>query len=142
MNGRNLQDWLRSDTAREVVRFGIVGVLATAIHYLIYWVLQHWMNVNIAFAIGYALSFVANFYLTSRFTFQRKATLKKGFGFGGAHLLNWLLQTALLNLFIFLGVSKSLAPLPTWAVSIPVNFLMVRFVFKSRAFDGAAPPAE
>ena len=70
----------------EVIRFGIVGVISTALHYGIYWVLQYWMNVNIAYTIGYVLSFLVNYYLTALFTFKEKTSAKNGLGFGGAHL--------------------------------------------------------
>ena len=64
----------------EVIRFGIVGAFATLFHYLIYWVLQHWIDMNLAFTIGYVISFVCNFFLTSYFTFRSKATVGKGIG--------------------------------------------------------------
>ena len=49
----------------------MVGILATALHYGIYFLLQRFINVNIAYTLGYALSFIANFYLTEYFTFGR-----------------------------------------------------------------------
>ena len=48
----------------EFVRFVMVGIFATALHYGLYFVLQRVINVNIAYTLGYALSFIANFYLT------------------------------------------------------------------------------
>ena len=50
----------KKDTFGELIRFGIVGVIAVAIHYGVYWILQHWINVNVAYTIGY---FVINFFL-------------------------------------------------------------------------------
>jgi putative flippase GtrA len=41
----------------------------------------------------------------------------------------------LLNLFLWLGMSNELAPLPVFAIAIPVNFLLVRFVFKHKKND-------
>jgi hypothetical protein len=87
-------------------------------------------TLNVAYTIGYAVSFVCNFFLTSYFTFRSKATVGKGVGFGLAHLTNYLLQMVLLNLFVYLGVSQALAPVPVYLIAIPVNFLLVRFVFK------------
>ena len=55
----------------EFIRFVMVGILATALHYGIYFLLQRFINVNIAYTLGYALSFIANFYLTAYFTFGR-----------------------------------------------------------------------
>lgn len=114
----------------EVIRFGLVGVFATLLHYGLYWLLSHWINYNIAYTIGYGLSFVCNFFLTSYFTFKSKATIKRGIGFSGAHLFNYLFQMLLLNIFIHIGVSQTMSPIPVYAIAIPVNFLMVRFVFK------------
>jgi putative flippase GtrA len=93
-------------------------------------VLQHWIEVNVAYTIGYALSFLVNYYLTAHFTFHEKATKKNGIGFGGAHLFNYCLQIALLNFWLWVGLSKEVAPLGVYAIAVPTNFLLVRYVFK------------
>ena len=116
----------------EFIRFVIVGILATALHYGIYFLLQRFINVNIAYTLGYALSFIANFYLTAYFTFGKKPSWSKAFGFGGAHLFNYLLHIGLLYTLLWLGLSKTVAPIPVFAIAIPVNFLLVRFVFKRK----------
>lgn len=116
----------------EFIRFVMVGVFATALHYGIYFLLQKFINVNIAYTLGYALSFIANFYLTAYFTFGKKPSWSKAFGFGGAHLFNYLLHIGLLNTVLWLGLSKAIAPIPVFAIAIPVNFLLVRFVFKRK----------
>ena len=56
----------------EFIRFIMVGVFATALHYGLYFIFQRFINVNIAYRIGYILSFIANFYLTALFTFGKK----------------------------------------------------------------------
>jgi len=116
----------------EFLRFALVGVVATGIHYGIYYVMQKYINVNIAYTTGYLLSFVCNFYLTSYFTFRVKPSFGKLFGLGGAHIVNYLLHIALLNLFLYIGVSNEFAPLPVYAIVVPLNFLLVRFVFKKK----------
>ena len=116
----------------EFMRFGIVGIVATALHYGIYYLLQPYINVNVAYTTGYVLSFIANFYLTSYFTFRTTPSWKKLTGMGGAHIVNYLLHMALLNLFLFMGISKTWVPIPVFAIAIPINFLLVRFVFKHK----------
>ncbi len=118
----------------EIIRFGMVGALATALHYGIYYLLWRYagFNENIAYTAGYALSFVANFYLSAYFTFRSRPSWKRVGGFGGAHLVNYLLHICLLNLFLWLGIPEEWAPLPVFSIAIPVNFLLVRLVFKSR----------
>ena len=119
----------------EFVRFGLVGGFCTALHYGLYWVMQMAINVNIAYTLGYVISFVANFYLTSYFTFGSAPSWKKLFGMAGAHGVNYLLHMVLLNLFLWIGLSNELAPLPVFAIAIPVNFILVRFVFKHKKND-------
>ena len=114
----------------EMIRFAIVGTLVTAIHYGVYWLLQLVMNVNIAWTAGYIAGFIFNYYMSAYYIFHKKTSVKNGAGFGVAHIVNYLLQMALLNFFIRIGLSAEMAPVGVYAVSIPVNFLLVRFVFK------------
>lgn len=137
----------RMDTAKrrklgEVVRFGIVGVIATALQYVVYLAMmpllgyvvsESWSDhglVTVANTVAYAISFAFNFIASTRYTFKVKATAKRGAGFTLSHVVNYTMQTLLLNLFVGLGLSKQLAMLPTLAVCIPVNFVLVRFFLK------------
>lgn len=117
---------------QEIIRFCIVGTLATGIHYGIYLLLNQFILVWLAYSIGYAISFVFNFYLTSVFTFKEKATVRKGIGFVFSHLVNYLLHILFLSLFILMGVGENYAPIFVYLIVIPINFLLVRFVFKSK----------
>ena len=121
---------MKRETLGELIRFGIVGTTAAAIHYGIYWVLTHWMNVNVAYTIGYIISFLVNYYLSAHFTFKEKTSAKNGLGFGGANLTNYLLHIVLFNFFLWLGLSRELAPIAVLAIAVPTNFVLVRFVFK------------
>ena len=117
----------------EIIRFGIVGALATALHYGIYlgllWVLPE-INRSLAYSIGYVLSFVFNFVASNYFTFKTKPTTKKGIGFAMSHAVNYGLHIGLLNFFLWCGLSSKLAPAPVFCIVIPINFLLVRFVLK------------
>lgn len=117
---------------QEIIRFCIVGTLATGIHYGIYLLLNKFILVWLAYSIGYVISFIFNFYLTSVFTFSEKATVRKGIGFVFSHLINYLLHILFLSLFIWMGVRDNYAPIPVYLIVIPINFLLVRFVFKSK----------
>lgn len=114
----------------EVIRFGIVGVLATLLQYAIYWVLIHWLAPTISMTIGYAISFAFNFVASTRYTFRVEASAKRGAGFALSHAVNYVLQMLMLNLAIWLGVSKQWAPIQMFCVCVPVNFLLVRFFLK------------
>ena len=114
----------------EIIRFGLVGTTAAAIHYGTYWLLQHYIDVNIAYTVGYVVSFMVNYYLSAHFTFRQKTSARNGLGFIGAHLTNYFMHIVLFNAFLWVGLSRTLAPLAVLAIAVPLNFLMVRFVFK------------
>jgi len=113
----------------EVIRFAIVGTIATAINWGVYWVLQHWVNVNIAYTAGFLLSILCNYLLSSYFTFRKPPTIVNVVGFALAHTAAFFIRLALLNLFIFLGVRQDIAPIPVDCVAIPINFILVKLGF-------------
>lgn len=125
--------WFHRFFPREVLgqafRFCLVGIIATALHYVAYLGLKNLINVTAAFVIGYGVSFIANYFLSAYFTFQRQTSFKTGLGFLCAHLVNLAIQTGLLHAFIRMGLSSTWAPIPVYAIAVPVNFLLVRSVF-------------
>lgn len=117
----------------EIMLFGIVGSIAMVIHYGIYYILMSFMPVNVAFSIGYFISFLYNFTMTSHFTFRVKPSMGKFLRFAASHGINYLLQVLLLNFFIYvMGLNAKMAPAPVYAISIPVNYMLVRFAMKGR----------
>lgn len=116
-------------TAGQAVRFAMVGGLATALHYGLYLLLRPFMAAQVAYTIGYVLSFLLNFLLTARFTFRTAPSWRRLAGMCGAHAVNYILHIVLLSLFLWLGMDARLAPVPVFAIAIPVNFLLVRHVF-------------
>lgn len=113
----------------EIVRFGIVGVIATAIHYGVYFLCQLAIEANIAYTIGWLVSLGCNFYLSSRFTFQKEMSVYRAGGFISSHVVNYLLHMGLFNLFLWIGIGQVYAPLLVYCIVIPINYILVRFVF-------------
>ena len=113
----------------QFLRFCIIGTLSAAVHYGIYYLLQFWIDLNIAYTAGYVLSFIGNFLATNYFTFRTRPTWKNFFGFAGSHSLNYLLHIALFNLFLYLGVHRLVAPPLVMLVAMLVQFTILRFIF-------------
>lgn len=116
----------------EFIKFVIVGFMATAISYVIYYFLQKKINENIAYTIGYGTSFCFNFIASNLFTFKTKPNAQKGFRFAFAHFMNYLIQLGLLNLFILVNIPKEYAPIPIYIIAIPLNFIFVRLALKNK----------
>ena len=114
---------------REIIRFCIVGGIATAIHYGVYLLCQLVMSPNIAYTIGWAISLGCNFYLSSRFTFRQHMSIYRAGGFISSHVVNYLMHIGLFNLFLWIGVNQLYAPLIVYCIVIPINYLLIRFVF-------------
>lgn len=127
-----MTDILHASNLWEVIRFGIVGVAATAIHYGIYLLLNLWLNANISYTIGYFTSFICNFLLSNYFTFKTKPSAKKGLGFALSHAINYGMQMVLLNIFLWTGMNKTWVPIPVFCITIPINFLLVRYFLKKK----------
>ena len=123
------------DKVKEFIRFAIVGVISTGIHYGSYYLLNLVINVNIAYTIGYVVAWFVNFYLSAHFTFKSETSVKRGLGFAISHGINYVLHIVLLNLFLWIGISEMLAPIPVYCIAVPVNFVLVRYVFKARVFQ-------
>ena len=122
----------KTDKTGEFIRFGIVGVVATAIQYGLYLLLLKWLQPQISNTIGYVISFIFNYIASTKFTFKVKSTAKKGAGFAFSHFINYVLQTVFLTLFLWLGLPKNIALIPVFCICVPINFLLVRLLNKKK----------
>ena len=119
----------------EIMRFCMVGGIATAVQYGIYVVFVDAVHVKAvpSTLISYGISFVLNYLLSSYFTFHKKPTAHNMIGFVASHLINMGMQTGMVAFFKGI-VGNTLALLPALAICIPLNYLMVRFAFNNHIF--------
>lgn len=149
-------------TGGEFARFFVVGVGATLLHLGVY-LLLNWLldlsksdawGITATYAVGYLVSFVANYVASLRWTFKTEGSVRKGLGFALSHLVNAFMHLILLNFFRaagagdalsmlliwlapwlvdwlpVLGRPESLLPLPVYVIVVPLNFIMVRYFLK------------
>ena len=114
----------------EIIRFGIVGTVSTLIQAGTYCLLVGILNYVVANTIAYIVSFIFNYIASTKYTFRVKSTAKRGAGFLLSHVVNYLLQTATLAFFVWLGMEKRLALIPMFCICVPINFLLVRYFLK------------
>lgn len=133
----NLKNLIMNDDRRgEVIRFALVGGFCTVLQYGMYVVFYLAVGVPpvVSTIISYAISFVANFLLSSFFTFNSDPNAKKGLAFAASHLINMGMQTGFVAIFKGI-VGGTLALLPALAICVPTNYFMVRYAFKSKRFS-------
>ena len=149
-------------TGGEFARFFVVGVGATLVHLAVY-LLLNWLfdlseadvwAITATYAVGYVVSFVANYFASLRWTFKTQSSVRKGLGFAFSHLVNAFMHLILLNFFRAVGAGdalsmlliwltpwlvdwlpvlgrpESLLPLPVYVIVVPLNFIMVRYFLK------------
>ncbi len=113
----------------RIIRFGITGGISTLIHYGAYLLALLWVAPTAAYTVGYGVGLCFNYVLTTFFTFKEHPTKKNAAGFVASHIVNYLLEIGILNLFLFWGMEKRLAGIVVLIVVVPINFLLLRFVF-------------
>lgn len=123
------QKFYQKKQFREFFRFCIVGLICTIIDASIYYLTRIFLPYLAALTCGYCLSLILNYFLTIYWTFEQKANPQNAVGVIGAHLFNlFVVRFSLMYLFVsILGFSDKIAYLPTFAISMITNFLIIRF---------------
>lgn len=114
----------------EFVRFCIVGVICTAIDAVIFYAVRSFASYPVALVSGYVLSLIVNYFLTIYWTFKSKPNAKNAIGVVAAHLFNlFIVRMGLMYIFVdFISINDRIAYIPTLAISVITNFLIVKLV--------------
>ena len=125
----------------QFIKFGIVGVSNTLIHYFTYLIcIFAGCHYLIASVIGFLVSVINAFYWNNKYVFVKEenatrslwqAFLKTFLSYAGTGLV---LENVLLVIWVrFLHVPEAIAPLVTLLITIPINFILNKFwAFKDR----------
>ncbi len=126
---------------RSAVRFVLVGVLGTVVQYGIYYLLlnilhQKWPEAlfvaTLAFTVGFVIELIFNYILTSFYTFRVRLTLKNAGGFLIGRTLNYFIQIMLLNVLIWLEMSKEWAGITAIALAGIINYFVLLSFYKDK----------
>ncbi len=114
----------------QILRFGIVGTIATIVHYIFFINLSAYFDNNTSYSIAYFISLIVNFFLTTLFTFRSNVNNSSILGFSICHIINYSIQILLLNIFIYFGIESTTAPILVYMIAIPTNYFFLRLSFK------------
>lgn len=117
--------------AREMVRFALIGILATVIHYSILFGLVHGADVLpiIATTVGYAISLVASYVLNRRFTFHVATPIAISFAkFAVVYGVGMALNAWIVDSLVAMDAVLIAAQLAASSVVLFWNYLGARFV--------------
>ena len=120
----------------SMLRWGTVGILTTALDYLLFVNLYGPINsVFIANLISASIATSINYFTHHRWTFKTNQNHSKS---GARYLLNltfwWLVSTSVIKLLVELDIDPKVAKLAPLILIVPINYFVLNFiVFKRKS---------
>lgn len=120
----------------SMLRWGTVGILTTALDYLLFVNLYGPINsVFIANLISASLATSINYFTHHRWTFKTNQNHSKS---GAKYLVNlifwWLVSTSVIKVLVELDIDPKIAKLVPLVLIVPINFFVLNFiVFKRKS---------
>ncbi|TQF74841.1 GtrA family protein [Rhodococcus spelaei] len=112
---------------RHILRFGVVGLINTAVYYGLYLAFNTVMPYLAAHLLAIAISMVGSFFLNCYWTFRTPPTWRKFALFPLTNATNYIVTTVGMILLVSaLHVDDRIAPLIAAVAAIPVTFLLSR----------------
>lgn len=123
----------------RVIRFGIVGVVNTAVYYGLYLLLHVALPYLVAHAVAFVLAMVVSYFLNCYFTFHARPTWKRFMLFPLSNLANFVISTVGLYVLVqTAGMGERVAAIPAAAIAIPFTFLIAQLTLTG----GGEQPAD
>ena len=122
----------KSPSFGELLRFCIVGTIATGIDAAVFYLVRQFAAYQVALISGYFISLVANYFLTVIWTFKQKPSINNAIAVVLAHLFNlFVVRMGVMFLLVEeLYVNDRYAYIPTIILSVATNFIVVRYLIK------------
>lgn len=123
----------RNPVLATFLRFLAVGGANTAASLVVYWLALPWMAPQPAYAVSFLFGVVLGYLLHTRYAFRTRRDWRSFAAWPLVCLAGWAVGAGALALAIgMLGIDPRLAPLLSVAASVPVTFLLGRWVLAPR----------
>lgn len=116
---------------KKFVKFIAVGLGGTILSYFCYLLLLEFLTYQQSYFISYALGIVYSYIFNSRYVFKSGLSIKKFLIFPSVYILQYLCSA--LGLFWLvdkLYLNASYAPIVVSVVTIPITFVVSKFVLE------------
>lgn len=114
----------------KLPRFVIAGALNTGLTYVLYLALLQFMPYGAAYSVTYLAGMALGYALNAYLVFKARPTAKSAAMYPFVYVLNYLLGLCLLYALVeIVAVPREIAPLLVVAVTLPVMYLLMAFVF-------------
>ena len=115
---------------KEFIRFIFVGCANTATSYLVYLFFNLFLSYRIAFTVGYLAGLLLSYFLHANWVFNKGASWKSLALFPLVYVIQYTMSIFLLGYIVeTLNVNENIAFVPVVIVTIPITFLLSKYLF-------------
>lgn len=126
---------------RTLLTFLSVGVVNTAIYYVVYRLFLLGTPYMVAHLCGWGVGIVASFFLNCRFTFHVRPTWKRFVTYPVTTAANFVISTVASYVLVsIVGISDRIGTLIAAVLAIPITFVVTRYVLRPGAPEQQTQP--
>lgn len=115
----------------EFTKFSAVGVFNTAHHYCWYLILRHTLTYSGANVAAFLLSMIGSFFINSYFTYNVRPNMQKFIQFPFVYIAQLAASYIVPGLTIdIMHLPDIYIPIITTAISMPVTYVLSRYILK------------
>jgi putative flippase GtrA len=115
----------------EFRRFILVGGLNTILSFGLFLLLMNLINYKLAYTLAFVLGILGSYLMNTYLVFHAKFEFKKLLKFPFVYIFQYLLGLVLISIFVDrYGLNKILSSVFTILASIPISFVMSRWIIK------------
>lgn len=121
----------------QLARFLVAGGLNTGLSYLAYLLLLRVVSYRCAYSVSYVAGIFLSFVLNSLFVFRVPLRWRRLLPYPSVYLVQYLLGLGVVYAGVeLLGWDERLMPVLVLAVTVPVSFVLTRWVLRGREESG------
>lgn len=121
-------------TEPAAFRFLVSGGVNTVVTYGIYLLLVQFLRYQVAYTVTYVIGIALGYLLNAFWVFKSVPTFKSAVAYPVVYMGQYALGIGLLSVFVdVLGIENRIAPALVIAVTLPLMFVLSKFVFKKSA---------
>jgi len=118
---------------QERSRFLIIGLINTLISWVLFLILDLFIDYILAYTCSFILCIVSSYFLNSFFVFNQSLSLKKLFKYPIIYLIQYVVQApSLIFLVETLNISKIFSIIIVTVIIIPITFVCSKLIIKQK----------
>lgn len=122
----------------EFIRFLVTGSVNTAASWAVYLAVLQLAPYTVAYTCAYLFGIVFTYYLSTRWVFKVEMSWKTFLQFPLIYVIRYAVDLSLIVLWVKgLGLWEEVAPIAALVISMPLGFLLSRWLLKAQPAQSA-----